>query len=251
MEKIISEIKNKLNKKSNKSKIPWMENYIKHDSVFIGVYMPDIRKVLLEVYKEYKLNNINSNDKLFLSMSLFKEKISEYKLFAILLLQKFMQDGLNKEILIEHISDIFDKKYITDWNVCDWLCIKILAKLIENSDTSPDTQFDKIVLNWIDSPYYWKQRASVVSFTILKDKSKYKKDLLANCKILIARDEKFAKTAAGWILRELFKTYPKDVMNFLQENAKYLIPEVVANALEKMPNAEKKLFKLTLKRNIN
>ena len=43
--------------------------------------------------------------------------------------------------------------------------------------------------------------------------------MLGSCSKLIRREERFAKTAVGWILRELSKTDKKAVVAFIEKYA--------------------------------
>ncbi len=39
----------------------------------------------------------------------------------------------------------------------------------------------------------------------------------SSCSVLIQREERFTKTAVGWILRELSKIYKKEVVSCIEE----------------------------------
>jgi 3-methyladenine DNA glycosylase AlkD len=54
----------------------------------------------------------------------------------------------------------------------------------------------------------------------------------AFCKTLINRDERFCKTAVGWVLREISKTEKKYVVEFLEVNKPFVTYEVKQNAIK-------------------
>jgi 3-methyladenine DNA glycosylase AlkD len=50
--------------------------------------------------------------------------------------------------------------------------------------------------------------------------------------ILIRREERFAKTAVGWVLREYSKHDPDFVLSFLSRHVRYTSAELKRNALK-------------------
>lgn len=58
-----------------------------------------------------------------------------------------------------------------------------------------------------------KRDVSVVAFANLAKKNKYTPLLIESSQKLIKREERFAKTAVGWILREISKTDEKIVLD--------------------------------------
>jgi 3-methyladenine DNA glycosylase AlkD len=87
-------------------------------------------------------------------------------------------------------------------------------------------------LSWHSSSYYWKARASIVSFAESKSLKKYYKLLLKPMAVLIQREERFSKTAVGWALRNISKFDLEYVLSFLKSNAAYLSKEVIMNSLK-------------------
>ncbi len=97
----------------------------------------------------------------------------------------------------------------------------------------------KTISKWNNSKNLWQARASVVAFANYKKLSEYKLLILGSCAKLIRRDERFAKTAVGWILRELSKKDEKAVMAFMEKHAGHFSKESLENGMKKLSLSEK------------
>jgi 3-methyladenine DNA glycosylase AlkD len=83
---------------------------------------------------------------------------------------------------------------------------------------------------WNSSPVLWKARASLVPFAQSKTLANYEEIVLSFSKVLIQREERFCKTAVGWVLRQYSKIDPKVVTTFLDDYSEWTTREVVKNA---------------------
>jgi 3-methyladenine DNA glycosylase AlkD len=115
---------------------------------------------------------------------------------------------------------------VIDWNVCDWLCVRILTPLL---DKEPELVVS-VLSEWNKSPNLWKARASLVPFAQSKSIAKHNKTILQFSSELIKRQERFCKTAVGWVLREYSKSDTKFVAEFLEQFKDWITKEVIKNA---------------------
>lgn len=83
---------------------------------------------------------------------------------------------------------------------------------------------------WNKDKYLWKARASLVPFAQCKSLKEHIETIDKFSKTLIKREERFCKTAVGWVLRETSKSDKKFVITFLKENNTYITSEVRKNA---------------------
>ena len=236
----IKSITEKLNSFANKSKADWWNRYLKYTITFIGVPLPTIRKVL---QKWYNSSPINLTSLKKLADDLISLSIAEYKIAGILIYQEYLLNKIKNNEIIISIHTLFSKKVIFDWNTCDWFCVRILTPIIDQENKSDISQ----ILDWYKKEYVWQARAAIVSFAQSKTLIKHYKSLSTPMEYLIKREEKFAKTAVGWILREIYKFDIPFVKKFLKSNSKYLIKDIIRNALKYMDKQEAKAFILTLK----
>jgi 3-methyladenine DNA glycosylase AlkD len=97
----------------------------------------------------------------------------------------------------------------------------------------------KAFTKWSASKNVWQARASLVAFANYTKHSEYKLLMLGSCSKLIRREERFAKTAVGWILRELSKTNKNMVIAFIRKYGGYFSKESLENGIKSLSALEK------------
>ncbi len=216
---------------------------MKHVISFRGIGIPDIRETVKTWYQNEQVSAQPLERQLAIALQLLEQPLAEDKLTGILILQLFLYKQIDFQELIKHFEKLFEQKAIFDWNTCDWFCIRVLGPMIELYGTP----CADIVLSWSHADYLWQARASIVPFVYyLKDKS-FHTGLVSACKKLIQREERFAKTAVGWVLRELAEHNRKTVDLFIQGNLKHFTSEVLKNACKHFEAQEKKRWLQQLK----
>ncbi len=232
-------LKSEIDKIAEKSKAEWWNNYLRNTIRFIGVGIPDIRNILNRWYP-----TIDDEAALILiADKLIHLKIAEYKLAGILIYQNFLLGNISDHRILKHMDILFGKEYIYDWNTCDWFCVRVLTPLV---DTQNDQTISEI-LRWNDKKYLWQARASIVPFALAKSLPNHLGKLEGPMATLIKRKERFAKTAVGWIAREIFKFNPVFVKQFLSKNTDDLTKEVLNNSLKYMEKEKRNQFIRTLR----
>lgn len=226
---------------SKKTKI-WWEKYLRNTIEFRGVNLVNIREELHEWYKSEKISTLSDNKQLDLALQFFAGRYAEDKLAGILFLQDYLYQKIDWKILISKFSKLFEEDLIYDWNVCDWFCVRVLGPMI-NENGVPCA---KGIYNWKNSKNVWQARASLIAFVGLTEEKSYKNLILSSCNVLIRREERFAKTAVGWILRVLSKSDKKSVVSFLERKLKYFSAEALKNCTKYFTAAEKKKYILKL-----
>jgi len=223
-ETLVQEIK----VRSVPQKANWWNSYMKGEIRFIGTSIPEIRKVLLERNRTEDLDQLPMNQQVSLVNGLMRSELAEHKLAAILYMQLFWLGKQKNSFLMSLISDWFTERYIHDWNTTDWICVKVLTPLID----SGDEQVIWILKRWNRDPYLWKARASLVPFARAKSLPMHAKSIRSFSDLLIRREERFAKTSVGWVLREYSRVDVDFVLDFLSKHVKYTPWDVKRNALK-------------------
>jgi 3-methyladenine DNA glycosylase AlkD len=95
------------------------------------------------------------------------------------------------------------------------------------------------VASWKNAEYLWKARSSVVPFVNLASDSQYYRYIREACIVLIKREERFSKTAVGWVLHDVSKFDEKFVISFVDAHVKYFSKESLGNALKYLDNSKK------------
>ena len=191
--------------------------------------IPTIRKVVKQSELEYRLSEKRFSQQATSLNQLMKNKYTEHKLAAILFLQLFGQ-GTDPEKILHLVSNWFDQRWINDWNVCDWLCVRVLTPII---DQHPQKAVKAFQL-WNKDNYLWKARASLVPFAQCKTIADHKIIIRDLSEVLILREERFCKTAVGWVMREYSKIDENYVHLFLDEFGESTTKEVIRNATKYM-----------------
>ena len=209
-------------------KADWWNSYMKGEIQFVGTSIPEIRKLLIEKNSSEGLSQLSMNQQVSFVNGLMRSDLAEHKLAAILYIQLFWIGNQKITFLLSLISDWFDDRFIYDWNTTDWLSVKVLTPLIDTGD-------EKLIWalkGWNRDPYLWKARASLVPFAQSKSIGDHSKSIYRFSDILIRREERFAKTAVGWVMREYSKLDVEFVLDFLSKHVKFTTWEVKRNALK-------------------
>jgi 3-methyladenine DNA glycosylase AlkD len=214
-----------LEKHHNPKKAEWLVNYVKHDIKSIGVGIPEIRSIVQNVCKLNKLNELSPDNQKEILDELVRHDYTEAKLSAIIYVQLFQKEA-DVRTQLSMFSNWFDKKWIYDWNVCDWLCVRLLSPLVDKHPKQTIAELKK----WNRDNYIWKARASLVPFAQCKSLNGHLGLVDLFNKSLIKRNERFCKTAVGWSLREISKLDKEYVKRFLETHSYYVTAEVKKNA---------------------
>jgi 3-methyladenine DNA glycosylase AlkD len=208
----------------------WWENYVKNSAPFRGVKMSVIRKYLHKWHKENIEDVLDLEQQLDLSLELIRKKYAEDKLAGTLFIQEILipKEFIQPKRDIKRLAGLFSEGHIYDWNICDWFCMKVLGELIERNGK----EWAKLISKWSSAENLWQARASVVAFVRVSENSDYYNMIERSCSNLIKREERFSKTAVGWILREISKHESKLVKQFIERNMSHFSIESLRNALK-------------------
>jgi len=225
MHKITKYIITEIDKKSNFKKSDWLENYVKHNIKSKGVGIPDIRNIVKEAASKFGISELKDEKQIVIFDELMQYKFTEGQLASILFLQLYWKNK-NTKLQLDLISKWFDNQWIFDWNICDWLCVRILSPMLDNFPKQVIPELKK----WNKDEYFWKARASLVPFAECKTIAEHKDLINLFSQRLIKREERFSKTAVGWVLRQYSKTDEQFVINFIRDYKEWTTTEVERNA---------------------
>jgi 3-methyladenine DNA glycosylase AlkD len=223
----------------------WWEGYVKDSAPFMGVKMADTRAILHSWYSDRISKIYNLEQQLDLAFELFEGQYTEEKLAGTLFLQEILlpKNVLNCAANLERMAALFTDVLIYDWNICDWFSIKVLGSLIERYESS----CAEMILDWHAADNLWQARASLVAFVPVAGNIKYYPLLETSCRQIIRRNERFAKTAVGWILRDISKYDQPMVERVIEGNAAYFSSESLKNATKYFDSQEKNRYREMVK----
>jgi 3-methyladenine DNA glycosylase AlkD len=221
----------------------WWERYLKGAIGFRGVGIPQIRSVLADWRSESGVGSWALADQFSLALRLFEEPLAEDKLAGVLFLQEYLYDGVPWRESLRQYGSLFERGLIADWNTCDWFCVRVLGPTIAIYGGACAAAMAK----WSTSRELWKARASVVGFVPVVAVPDHYPLVLRSSAVLIRRDERFAKTAVGWILRDISKYDSGKVNAFVEENLLHFSAESIRNALKYSPGPTQRHFLESMK----
>lgn len=186
--------------------------------IFIGVTVPDIRKVANEYYKDIPLKETEN---------LLHSNYHEERLLALIILtykMKKAKENEQKEIIELYINNT---EYINGWDLVDLSAHYILGKyLLEHEDEKG------ILYDFANSNDLWKQRISIVSTWIFIRNNKYE-DTLKIAEILLNNEHDLIHKAVGWMLREVGKKDFNIEYDFLIKHYKQMPRTMLRYSIEK------------------
>eukprot|EP00288_Rhodomonas_lens_P011164 CAMPEP_0177749278 /NCGR_PEP_ID=MMETSP0484_2-20121128/32399_1 /TAXON_ID=354590 /ORGANISM="Rhodomonas lens, Strain RHODO" /LENGTH=169 /DNA_ID=CAMNT_0019264247 /DNA_START=42 /DNA_END=548 /DNA_ORIENTATION=+ len=111
----------------------WWENYVKGSS-FRGCNMAASRAAMQKAVAKHSVRTWSADDRVQLGMKLLEaDPYTDDKLAGVLLLAEISLpagdlDGKeNWDRACEQWRGLFMANKISDWNICDWLCVKVLG----------------------------------------------------------------------------------------------------------------------------
>lgn len=186
---------------------------------FIGVTVPDQRKVAKEFWKKISLEELSE---------LLSSEIHEHRHCALLILvAKFekAKDSGDKEALVSFYLQ--HKKYINNWDLVDNSCYKILGRYCF------DKKENRILEELAQEDNLWSKRMAVVSTLFYVKQGEFdlmKKLVLKN----LNHPHDLMHKANGWLLREMGGKDENELMDFLKNYYKSMPRTTLRYAIEKL-----------------
>ncbi|MHB1128310.1 MAG: DNA alkylation repair protein [Bacillota bacterium] len=193
---------------------------------FIGVTVPNQRKVARKFFKQISLEEIKD---------LLHQPIHEYRLTALFILvlkyEKSMSDYEQKAIVDLYLDNT---AYVNNWDLVDSSADKILGPYLFHKEKG-------ILDELANSNDLWKQRIAIIAtFHFIKN-YKYD-DTLRIASILLRHKHDLIHKAVGWMLREIGNRDFEVEYNFLRNNYKGMPRTMLRYAIEKFDEELRQQF---------
>jgi 3-methyladenine DNA glycosylase AlkD len=204
----------------------WWTGYMKGVIPFRGVGIPAIREVVAGWREAEGLDAAPVAQQFHIATSLIRLPAAEDKLAGIIYLQQYLVGEYPWRQAVPHYARLFDEQAIFDWGTCDWFCVRVLGPTIQHGGL----HCARTIAAWHTAANLWRARASAVAFVYLVKDRRYHPLLERACGTLIHREERFAKTAVGWVMRELSKHDAPLVKRFVRDHRQAFSTESLRNA---------------------
>ena len=207
-ELILDFINQRLAHISNPDRGRMQKKYLKSPFSFYGVSRPDMKAIAREV--KNKWSGTSQPELLELCRSLWQEEHHECKSIAIDLLNLFPGHLDNHALdLINHMIDT-----ATGWDHIDEIAIRLVGRLLVR-----DRKNFKYLAECSHSQNFWKRRVSIIAQLKLYKTENFNRDFFFKvCTEHLYEKEFFIRKAIGWGLRELSKSDPDAVFEFIRQN---------------------------------
>ena len=195
---------------------------------------------------KYSFSNQSFSEQLIIWDYIWNNSLDDWtRMQSFIYLESHIKD---KNFLVDSWEIIkYWQKKVNNWGDCDALS-KIYTKILE---IIPDKVLGQLEL-WNKSTNFWDRRQSLVSLLYF---SRTKKVVLPyNTLInfidsLINDQEYYVQKAIGWSLKESYNVYPKETLQYLNENIKRVSAIAFTAATEKLKKEDKERLKRIRKPN--
>jgi len=224
-------IKKRLKQLANKEKAEVLQRFFKtgpgeygEGDVFIGVKVPDLRKVA----KDFQ--DIATEDVIVL----LESAIHEERLLALLILVRKYVKG--NETAKKRIYRLYLKKtkFINNWDLVDVTAHHIVGDYLMDKNKAPLYRLAK-------SEDLWERRIAILATFYFIKHGKYE-ETLKIAKILLTDKEDLIHKAVGWMLREIGKRDMILEEMFLQKHYKEMPRTMLRYAIEKFPEPKRQKY---------
>lgn len=195
--------------------------------IFIGVTVPDTRKIFAKYKNEIALTGIQF---------LLKSKYHEERLIALYFLHHLYKNSKNledkKKIFDIYIDNVGFKKGINNWDLVDTSAYHIAGDYIYNHMNKNELKYFTDIC--IDHKDMWMRRVIVVS-TFYKIKQHDNKQIFYIAKKLLDDEHHLIQKAVGWMLRESGKRCSElDLVSFIKKNKDKMSKITYSYAMERL-----------------
>ena len=225
----MKQLKKELRKYSDKDKAKILQRFFKtgkgqygEGDVFLGVIVPNIRKVAKMFYSKLDLNDIKN---------LLDSKIHEERLAGILILVEKYNCADNKKGIYDFY--LANDKGVNNWDLVDLSAPNIVGNYLLNRKDRG------ILYKFARSENLWERRIAIIAtFAFIRDERFG--DTLKISKMLLGDSHDLIHKAVGWMLREVGKRDVNVLKKFLRENYSNLPRTTLRYAIERFEEKERK-----------
>ena len=196
---------------------------------FLGVSVPDCRKVIKQFYHEVSLAD---------TFELLTNEWHEVRLTAIfILVQKYQAKRSSLELKKNIISGYLEHlEYVNNWDLVDSSAYKLLGDYLYNHKKDCSVLYELAKTKEL-----WKERVAMIA-TLYFIKQGDFKDCLKLAKHFLNHEHDLMHKASGWMLREMGKMNVQPLYKFLDKNASKMPRTMLRYAVEKLDKKERQHY---------
>lgn len=217
------DIVNALNSYANRAKIPDYMRFFKtgkgeygEGDQFLGIKVPDIRKVVKKYFMSLSLNEIQE---------FLYSPYHEHRMFALLVLVALYQSKrLDNKATIYHFY-LNHTAQINNWDLVDVTCPHIVGDYLLDKDRS-------LLYRYAVSDNLWEKRIAIIA-TFAFIKAGEFEDTFAIANLLLDDKHDLIHKAVGWAIRNVGNKNLKAELEYLNPRYKKMPRTMLRYAIEK------------------
>jgi 3-methyladenine DNA glycosylase AlkD len=227
IEHTASHLKRRLKELASPERRRSTERFFKEPVRCLGVSTPDVRRLSGEAAKEYRGAKLEFQAILNFADRLWRGGILEERVLAVVLLARFKHSFTRDHW--DHLDSWVDG--LTNWGETDGLCCEVLAPLIVH-----DPSLARRLLAWTHAPGRWRRRAAAVALVKAARAGDHHDLAFQICDSMAEDRDDMVEKGVGWLLKEMSRTEPNRVAEYLLANISRLSRTTVRYACEKLPS---------------
>jgi len=233
VESIVELIRARLEENRDEDHAEGAKKYFGKDFKCYGVpaAKPKIRRFITEALRQAHLSGTKVDFALRMQLAedLLKSEMYEEGQAAIILIQDqgryFTTETLS-------IFRMWLDRYINNWGICDSFCIGVVDQVIKKYPKKVNT----LLNDWAQSKNPWVRRAACATLSKLARDGSFAIEVTALVDILLENNEgeDIVHKAMGWVLKELSRTKPQFVVDYLNSRPGQIPTVTLHHSLERI-----------------
>lgn len=175
---------------------------------YTGVKKTQIGSFVSKALRDYS-HPVAFQTKIQIAEELFTSRMYEECQAAILLLQR------EKKQFDEEIVKVFSRwldEYVENWAVNDSFCLALLVHIFRTKRNL----LHLLGKEWALSDNRWKRRSACI--VMLKVEPTDLTRVFSLCDLLLDDGERIVQKGVGWLLKEVARTFPAEVIDFINNH---------------------------------
>lgn len=194
---------------------------------FLGIVVPDCRKISRKYYKEITLSKLQK---------LIKSPYHEERLVALIILVLKFQKGKDEDRKKIYDFYLSNTKYINNWDLVDLSAPYIIGGYLSGKDKNVLNKFAK-------SKNLWEKRIAMLGTFYFINKDKEAEKALEIAEVLLHDKHDLIHKAVGWMLREIGKNCGEETEEkFLKKHYKTMPRTMLRYAIEKFEETKRRRY---------
>lgn len=202
------------------------QRFFKESVRGLGVRTPDVRRLATRAAAEYRRLKLPFDDVHAIAERLWREGVLEERVLAVFIVAKFIRRiGPDDWSRVERWA-----ASLSNWAETDGLSVYVVGPLLERyPELIPQ------LTSWTDSAVRCQRRAAAVALVPLARRGLQHDAAYAVCERLAEDRDDLVVKAVGWLLKEVARTAPQAVADYLLSRGDRFSRTSVRIACEKMP----------------